>query len=184
MAPNLIIITQILPKENNPFWRKIIIGVLEAVSAAVALKQPVYCYPVSDLDTEAPIGWTSSMGLANSTNNGNSDMSKGLNKKTDIIPRLKDCLLLRPGSTVGDVFDALKRGALPHIIIQGEFVRAEGKGLAYCFNSDGINCGSSSLNGKRQVGRDVVIDHTCCVIRIQTNRKAVWQHQQHQQKIT
>jgi hypothetical protein len=29
-------------------------GILEAVSAAVGLKPPVYCYPVSDLDSEAP----------------------------------------------------------------------------------------------------------------------------------
>jgi hypothetical protein len=28
---------------------------------------------------------------------------------------------------------------------------------------------------KKQIGKETVIDETCCVIRIQTNRKPVWQ---------
>jgi uncharacterized membrane protein SirB2 len=53
---------------------------LEAVSAAVGLKPPVYCYPVSDLESEAPVGWTSGM--------------------SDIVPALRDCILLQPGNNV------------------------------------------------------------------------------------
>ena len=39
-------------------------GVLDALSAAVFLRPPIFCYPVSDLDTEAPVGWTSGKGSA------------------------------------------------------------------------------------------------------------------------
>lgn len=53
---------------------------MEAVSAAVGLKPPVYCYPVSDLESEAPVGWTSGM--------------------SDIVPALRDCILLQPGDNV------------------------------------------------------------------------------------
>ena len=87
---------------------------------------------------------------------------------------------MHPGSTVGDLYDALKRGALPHVTVHGDFVRAEGKSLD-CYQYDDsiafngtIPIKASTLK-KRQLGKDAIIDDTCCVIRIQTNRKAVWQ---------
>jgi hypothetical protein len=80
--------------------------------------------------------------------------------------------LFSSGSTVGDVYNALKRGALPHVIVHGDFVRAEAKGLDL-----------NTVSKKRQIGRDVIIDDTCCVIRIQTNRKSIWQQHQHHQII-
>ena len=123
-------------------------GVLNALSAAVFLRSPIFCYPVSDLDTEFPVGWTS---------------GKGLLHATDSTPALLDCLLFKPGSTVGDVYSALRKGVLPHVIMHGEFVRAEGRGL-------------DRRNKKKQVGKDTLLDETCCVLRIQTNRKSVWQH--------
>jgi len=79
-------------------------------------------------------------------------------------PRLRDCLALKPGSRVEDVYDALKRGALPHVVVQGDFVRAEGRGL------------DAATHKKKQIGREATIDATCAVLRIQTNRKSVWQH--------
>ena len=87
------------------------------------------------------------------------------------IPKLRDCIMLKPGSTVSDVYDALKRGALPHVIVHGDFVRAEGKGL------------DSTLHKKRQLGRDTAIDESCVILRIQTNRKAVWQQHVHHQNV-
>lgn len=76
---------------------------------------------------------------------------------------------------LGDVYDALKRGILPHITIHGDFVRAEGKGLNVDRNNSISHGSSNNYCKKRQVGRDVIIDDTCCIIRIQTNRKATWQ---------
>jgi hypothetical protein len=158
-------------------------GVLEAVSAAVRLRPPVYCYPVSDLDSEAPVGWTAGKGIgtginpgmgsgwtpssASTTNSASSSTSGAVDSSSSSssqCPRLRDCILLKPGSTVGDVFDALKRGALAHVLLQGDFVRAEGRGL-------------DPASRKRQLGREAVVGEACCVLRIQTNRKALWQQQ-------
>eukprot|EP00602_Paraphysomonas_sp_CaronLab_P002150 CAMPEP_0185028482 /NCGR_PEP_ID=MMETSP1103-20130426/14225_1 /TAXON_ID=36769 /ORGANISM="Paraphysomonas bandaiensis, Strain Caron Lab Isolate" /LENGTH=899 /DNA_ID=CAMNT_0027562909 /DNA_START=19 /DNA_END=2715 /DNA_ORIENTATION=- len=116
-------------------------GVMEAISTAVSLKPPVLCFPVSDLDTELPVAWTSSAKIP--------------------ACQLRDCLQLKQGSTVEDVFDALKRGALPHCTMHGDFVRAEGRGI-------------DRNSKKKLLARDTVIDQTNCVIRIQTNRKSVW----------
>lgn len=131
-------------------------GVLAALSSAVSLRPPTYVYPVSCLETMAPVAWKST---------SSSMASSDIHRENSIIsvqtPRLRDCLLFKPGSSVGDVFEALKRGALPHAIVQGEFVRAEARSL--------------TDSTKKQLGRDTVIDETNCVIRIQTNRKSVWQ---------
>lgn len=99
-------------------------GVLDALSAAVKLRPPIYVYPVTDLESESPIGWTTGKQL-----------SLGFQEKNDSkinsiqIPKLRDCLLFKPGSTAGDVYEALKHGALSHVIVHGEFVRAEARGL-------------------------------------------------------
>jgi hypothetical protein len=116
-------------------------GVLEALSAAVALRPPVLCFPVSDLDTEAPVAWSNTNAIS--------------------CPRLRDCILLKPLSSVHDVFDGLKRGALPHIRMQGDFIRAEAKSI--------------DSNKKKQLGRESIIDETVCIMRIYSNRKSVWQ---------
>lgn len=143
----------LLPPEGSPAWidnerclasvSKLYggTGVLECISAAVALRPPILCYPVSDVDSEAPVGWSS-----------------GLKS----VPAARDCLQFKPGSTVEDVYLALKRGALEHALLSGEFVRAEGKSLL---------AGSK----KKQVGRDAILDASISILRIQTNRKVVWQ---------
>jgi hypothetical protein len=150
--------------------------VLEAVSAAVSIKPPVYCYPVSDLALESPVGWTHGKGSLD-PDFAKVDSGSVSVASSNCAPRLRDCLLLQPGSTVGDLYDALKRGALPHVTLQGDFVRAEGTGLGSVQLDDSSSSSSSGVSApkKRQLGRDAIIDSTCCVIRIQTNRKAVWQ---------
>ena len=69
---------------------------------------------------------------------------------------------MKPGSTVGDVFEALGRGEL-NGSLQGEFVRADSRCL-----------GSSRV---LQLRRDAVLEAATAVLRIQTNRKSVWQQQ-------
>lgn len=162
-------------------------GVLEAVSAAVSLKPPVYCYPVGDLTLESPVGWVHNGGVSDnptlSEKGGIHDCRPIGSSSGAGVPRLRDCILLQPGSTVGDLYDALKRGALPHVVVHGDFVRAEGKGLHSAMHaassledplSSQVGVGNAAPK-KRQLGRDVIIDDSCCVIRIQTNRKALWQ---------
>ena len=167
----------------------IIIGVLDAVSAAVSIKPPIYCYPVADLALESPVGWTHIVAgsdvSTHAHDKGNPSIapsSSSSGSSSSSVPRLRDCILMHPGSTVGDLYDALKRGALPHVTVHGDFVRAEGKSLDSYQYDDVIGLsGSNNMTSKtgtfkkRQLGKDAIIDDTCCVIRIQTNRKAVWQ---------
>lgn len=135
-------------------------GVLEAISEAVKLKPPVLVYPVSDLDSDLPIGWTASMTNEVIASNGN-------------LPILRDCLQFKQGSTVDDVFEALKHGALAHASIQGDFVRAEGKPIPKV-TSILTDLSHKELR-KHQLKRDTIIDETNAILRIQTNKKSVWQ---------
>lgn len=95
----------------------------------------------------------------------------GMSTSERLVCPLRDCLLFKPGSCVEDVFDALKHGGISDINLCGDFVRAEGRSL-------------DPMGRKRQLGRDVVISEGCCVLRIQTNRKSMWQHSFHQQLVT
>ena len=117
-------------------------GVLAAVSQAVALRPPVLVYPVCDLET-----------------------LKTSNKDTD---QLSQCVVFKPGSTVFDVYEALKRRSTGASIGatanagrgMGEYVRAEAlteKGLRSVLKKD-----------------ELVGEHNC-VMRIMTNKKVAWQ---------
>ena len=124
-------------------------GVLDALSEAVKLNPPVLCYPVSDLDSEMPI-WHS----------GNPNQSP--NPQSSLSLRLHDCLQLKPQTTVHEVFEALKRNAIPQVTLHGDFVRAEGKPI-------------DPSAKRRQLRRDQIIDETNCVLRIYSNKKHTWQ---------
>jgi ribosome-binding ATPase len=139
-------------------------GVLEAISEAIKLKPPVLVYPVSDLDSELPIGWTASMTNEISSSNGK-------------LPILRDCLQFKQGSTVDDVFESLKHGALSHASIQGDFIRAEGKPIRKVVPLSSL-VHTSKESRKHQLKRETVVDETNAILRIQTNKKSVWQHQQ------
>ena len=65
-----------------------------------------------------------------------------------------------------DLYEALKKGGLSHVRVVGDFVRAEGTSLI--------------SSKKFQLGRDIEVSSENCVIKVQTNRKAVWQ-QDHSQ---
>lgn len=116
------------------------VGVLACISSAVSMRAPVYLYPVSDLGTLAPIAWSGGSAPP---------------------PRLQDCLLAKPGSSVGDIFSALKVGASPRARLNGEFVR----------------CSAMPHAGGKvtQLGKDSVLTSQNCILHIQANRKSVWQ---------
>ncbi len=118
--------------------------VLSCLQASMKLREPVLVFPVFDMDTYQPLP-----GMFNFATRDSSLPSLGMisclscsggkapsmwdetNKMYYPNPRnndcgfaLRDCLVMKPNSTVEDVFEALKRlGALG-----GEFVRAEGAG--------------------------------------------------------
>ena len=80
-------------------------NVQQALTAAVELKQPVYGYPVSSLSTMRSVG-TGAGGQANRD-----------------IAVLRDCVPLKPGTTVFQFFEILRN--YPYKLLSGEFVRAE-----------------------------------------------------------
>lgn len=83
-------------------------GVLQALSQAVRLRSPVYAFPVSCLDT-----------------------CQSINVITNDKPQiLRDCIVLKPGTTIGKLFDIMLYP--PVSLLAGEYVRAEG------INSKGV----------------------------------------------
>ena len=141
-------------------------GVLQAISAAVALRPPTLVYPVSDLDSEAGIvdlsfSPTEALILPDAT-------SASLSRTSLQHQRLPDCIIMKPSSTVLDLFEALKHGgALGEFRLSGEFVRAEARGL-------------DEGSRRRVVGRECALGPDLAIIKISTNRKRVWQQQQQQ----
>ncbi|KAJ3069514.1 hypothetical protein HDU98_007413, partial [Podochytrium sp. JEL0797] len=75
-------------------------GVDAALTAAILLRPPVFCYPVEDLEAVTSLVF-----------HGTS----------------RSCLPVKPGSTVLDVFDLLAHG--PEAVLNGQFVRAEAVGM-------------------------------------------------------
>ena len=112
-------------------------GVVETLLTAFEMNAPVLVYPVSSLDTEAPIAGTAT-------------------------EPLRDVVLLKPQTTIYDLFEALKRGAIDRVLLSGEFVRAEGRGI-------------DKKSRRLQVSRDSLVGDSLCVVNIMTNRKSIWQ---------
>ena len=128
-------------------------GVLACLTSAVSMRSPIYVYPVSDLDSLAPIG-------------------SRARDSTASAARLQDCLLVKPGSTVGDVFAALKAGACAHTRLSGELVRCSA--MAHLSDSEKDTSQLQSARKVVQLGRDSQLNENT-ILHIQTNRKSVWQ---------
>ena len=115
-------------------------SVWKCLQKALSLRSPLLVFPVADMQTYAPLpgfnnfstrdpslpskGFvnclTSAGGTAPSTWDGNKDMYV-VQGKNETKPALRDVLLMKPGSTVNDVFLVLKNKN----VLEGEFVRAE-----------------------------------------------------------
>ncbi|KAG5176196.1 hypothetical protein JKP88DRAFT_265489 [Tribonema minus] len=124
-------------------------GVVDVMTAACMLRPPVLCWPVGDLDALTPPGWRH----AGATAAGPSQP-----------PKMLDCIALKPGTTVGDVFELLRHGSESGAVarmLNGEYVRGEGMA------ADG--------SARRQLRREHVVGRDCAVLKIMANRKAVWQ---------
>jgi ribosome-binding ATPase YchF (GTP1/OBG family) len=99
-----------------------------------------------------------SYNMPSHSNSKDRDTSQSLNGQKD-GQQLRDVLLMRPGSTVEDVFFALKRlGGLG-----GEFVRAE------AFS------GRPGGSKPKPIPKHELITAETCVIKIMSNKKSSWQ---------
>ena len=160
------------PKNNEPCSTPS--GVWQCLQSALTLREPVLVFPVNDMITyESLPGLTrSAMEDASLPNAG---MISCLRSSGGSAPtlwndgyffqpdghcQLRDVLMMKPGSTVEDVFVSLKRlGALG-----GEFVRAEGAG----------RIGEKS----KLVPKDAVMGNNNRIIRIMTTKRINWQAKQ------
>ena len=144
-------------------------GVLRALSRAVGLRHPVYVYPVVDLGTcEAPARRVaargalapSHMAAPESEEEEEEEVAESDESEEEAEAPggrvLRECLLIRPQTTVAELFSALGREGLA----ANEFIRAER--LA--------ESGASAVMRKEEPLAPGVL-----VIRIATNRRCAWQ---------
>lgn len=165
--------------------------VWQCLTSAMELREPVLVFPVSDMQTYAPmpglnktaVGHPSlpSQGMINciraaggrsptcwnddkanytvTTTGASSSSSTNDNNNNNNINsnKLRDVLMMKPGSTVEDVFLTLKRlGA-----ISGEFVRAEAAG---------------SIGEKpKPIPKHEMIGKKSRIIKIMSNKRTTWQ---------
>lgn len=159
------------------------LGVWQCLTSAVMLREPVLVFPVSDLLTLAPMPGLNKIAVEDP-----SLPSKGMIQcieaaggaaptcwspsancycmpiKTmerdagNATTKLRDVLMMKPGSTVDDVFLTLKRlGAL-----RGEFVRAEA-------------CSGNANDKPKPVPKAEIITRKIRVIKIMSNKRTAWQ---------
>mmetsp|Transcript_26975 Transcript_26975/g.56947 ORF Transcript_26975/g.56947 Transcript_26975/m.56947 type:complete len:1064 (-) Transcript_26975:58-3249(-) len=149
-------------------------GVWDCLQSAVSLRQPTLVFPVNDMQTYEPLpGMTNYATRDSSLPNrgfiscilaaGGSAPSQWNGKnmyvpstKGDVKHALRDALLMKPGSTVEDVFVSLKGLG----VLEGEFVRAE--------KSFQIGQKPKPASKNEQVA-------TGLILRIMTTRRKKWQ---------
>eukprot|EP00546_Thalassionema_frauenfeldii_P017228 CAMPEP_0178898772 /NCGR_PEP_ID=MMETSP0786-20121207/2529_1 /TAXON_ID=186022 /ORGANISM="Thalassionema frauenfeldii, Strain CCMP 1798" /LENGTH=886 /DNA_ID=CAMNT_0020569553 /DNA_START=24 /DNA_END=2684 /DNA_ORIENTATION=- len=126
-------------QETPPVGAKFPSGVWECLKSAVALREPVLVFPVSDMTSYAPLPGmnkcaTEDASLPNSgmirclVAAGGTAPSAWDNGYSAISPsdriKLRDAVIMKVGSTVEDLFHSLKKMG----VLGGEYVRAEGAG--------------------------------------------------------
>ena len=141
-------------------------GVRRALKAAVGLKPPALGFPVDDLDTGASRSRRGDAGVRGSS----AGVGTADDASTERVGSMRECVVLRPGSTAWNLFGAVQSrgggdaggdGGLV-AAARGEFVRAE------CRDGPG-GC------RRRLMRRDEAIHEGNCVVKFYTNRKASWQ---------
>jgi hypothetical protein len=174
-------------KSNRDDEKKIPMGTWRCLQSALSLREPVLVFPVSDMTTYQPLAgminyatgdtslpsagmiacllaasgsapslWDANQRIYTSPAAGGSMKGSSSNTKSS-SSILRDVIMMKPGSTVEDVFLSLKRlGALG-----GEFVRAEGAG----------EMGEKS----KPIPKDKKVDRTCRILKIMTNKRTQWQ---------
>ncbi|PNH08917.1 O-phosphoseryl-tRNA(Sec) selenium transferase [Tetrabaena socialis] len=162
-------------------------GAALALACAVAMRPPRPVFPVAELEGLAAL---QARGAASGAGGL---LGSGLDAKARAAEGgspgvLRDCLLLKPGSTVVDLFEVLKRP--PYQLLEGDFVRAECSAMtspegaaasAAAAAAAAAGSGGSGLPAPppqqswRVLKKDEVLDWGSCVARVMTNRRSHWQ---------
>ncbi|CAJ1945281.1 unnamed protein product [Cylindrotheca closterium] len=154
-------------------------GVWQCLSSAIKLREPVLVFPVSDMKTYAPLNSLNERAVGNPSLpsvgmirciNGSGGVSPSCWNETQqlYIPpsnkhgkgsevQLRDVIPMKQGSTVNDVFLALKNAGA----VSGEFVRAEAAGKI------GEN--------PKPVPKNAILGHHNRILKIMTNKRTTWQ---------
>mmetsp|Transcript_9070 Transcript_9070/g.13604 ORF Transcript_9070/g.13604 Transcript_9070/m.13604 type:complete len:880 (+) Transcript_9070:2-2641(+) len=119
-------------------------GVHNAINTAVKLANPLIVYPVSNL--------TSCVSVSN----------------RDTV--LEDCLLMRQGSKVEDVYNTMKKK--PYSLIDGDYIRAEYRVLTEKKATVAV------------LKKTDVVDESKSIVRIVTNKRVAWQAALHAKQAT
>lgn len=162
-------------------------GTWKCLQSAMSLREPVLVFPVNDMTSYEPLPGMAkhavgdpslpSAGMIACLSGAGGSMPSLWNPNQNIYTlektnagskgnkqscTLRDVLIMKPGSSVEDVFLSLKRlGALG-----GDFVRAEGAG----------KIGEPS----KQIKKDTLVGRGCRILKIMTTKRTQWQ-QQHAQ---
>ena len=139
-------------------------GTLDAISTAVMLRPPTLAFPVSSLTTLEPLRSVPAEAGAPSGGGGGGGGSGGGCGGSDGATPLLDCVVLKPGSTVGDLVEVCKRASPP--LLSGDFVRADARAA----RSEQL-----AKQGSLPVRKDSIVTAATAIVRLQTNRRSQWQ---------
>lgn len=173
--------TAAVATNNSKSESKAPFGVWQCLASAVKLREPVLVFPVSDMKTYAPLHslkdravghpslpsdgmircitgsggvspscWNEAQQLYVPPNNKHSDNKGEVQQLRDVIP-------MKQGSTVADVYMALKNAGA----VSGEFVRAEAAGTI------GEN--------PKPVPKNAMLGKHNRILKIMTNKRTTWQ---------
>lgn len=126
---------------------------MTALTCAMALKPPAWAYPISDREScAALVARHSGSGGAGAIGTGVDAKARAAEGAAAGV--LRDCILLKPGSTVDDLYAVLKRP--PWGLLEGDFVRAEARILQQptAVGHTG-NSGSSSSDNRGDKAQEV-----------------------------
>ncbi len=155
------------------------IGVWDTLHSAISLRKPVIVFPVVDFLTYEPLPGMLDQVTRDASlpspyfveclheTPGASPPSmwdikeKQYTHKKNISFALRDAIIMKPGSTVEDLFLYLKNKK----VLSGEFVRAE----AAAFMGDGENCRPKPISKQSLLGKHNRI------VKIMTNKRKAWQ---------
>ena len=133
-------------------------GTLDAISTAVMLRPPTLAFPVSSLTTLEPL--RSAPAEAGAPSGGGCGGCGGSDGATPLL----DCVVLKPGSTVGDLVEVCKRASPP--LLSGDFVRADARAARPT---------DEQLAKGLPVRKDSIVTAATAIVRLQTNRRSQWQ---------
>ncbi|GAX85197.1 hypothetical protein CEUSTIGMA_g12616.t1 [Chlamydomonas eustigma] len=174
-------------------------GALLALTTAIAMRPPRVVFPVADLQSCTAIPAR----VHTSTATGGGPTGSGAEAKARQAEGshtrvLRDCVLLKPGSTVEDLYWVLKRP--PYLLLDGDFVRSDCRLLSNDPYASVMKSQSSTYvdgsvvdaahrinpslpavkirnacNPHRVLKKTELMDFSNCVCRIMTNKRAQWQ---------